>query len=208
MLKNNPSNWDALYQCIQTDELTWHEPLPLNSVKLITLLNLPKDASIIDVGAGGSMLVNYLLALGFRNITVADFSVEGLMRAKMQLGNLASQVKWIHANILELTGISQYDLWHDRATLQFFNDSKEQITYVKTAYKALKPNGHVILGQFAKEAPELCHEFIVQKFSENKFDKLFRSLFKKTDTIYHKHITPANGLLPFIYCSFRKSDFL
>ena len=207
MLQNTSSNWNDLYRNCQSEELTWFEPLPLVSVRLITKLNLPKDASIIDVGVGDSMLVKYLLALGFRDITVADFSSEGLTRSKKRLGELAPWVKWIHGDILELTDHNRYDLWHDRATFQFLNNAKEEIDYIRIAYNALKSNGHVILAEYTKDSPTLCHGFKVNRYSENRLNKLFGPLFKNTGAIFHKHITPANELLPFTYYSYKKCNF-
>lgn len=206
MLENKPANWNDLYRNIQSEELTWHEPLPLISVRLITMLNLPKDAAIIDVGAGDSVLVKYLLALGFRNITVADFSIEGLAKTKRRLGELASWVKWYHGNILELTDCNKYDLWHDRATFQFLNNTGEQMMYIKTAYNALKSNGQIVLSEFGNDSPTLCYDFKVHKYAENRLNKLFGPLFKNTRVIYHNHITPANMLLPFIYYNFKKEQ--
>ncbi len=207
MQENLPIVWDNLYRYTPEDELSWREPLPLTSIRMISMLDLPKDAAIIDVGAGDSRLAKYLLALNFKNITLLDFSAEALSRAKSQLGELASEVKWIHGNILDIKNQNSYDLWHDRATFSFFNEKEDQLAYVKTAYHALKPDGRLILGGFAKKGPGYCNGLPVQQYSENGLQKLFGPVFEKEKCSYHQHITPSNQLQPFIYCSFRKNDF-
>lgn len=204
MQKNIPATWDYIYQYTPAQELSWHEYLPVTSIRLINKLNLPKDAAIIDVGGGDSKLAKYLLALGYENITILDFSTEAIKRGKQQLAELATKVTWVHTDVLYFEKENHYDLWHDRATFNFLTDSTEQLTYVRNAYKSLKKNGHVIIGSFSTGSPAFYNDLAVQNHSEDSLDKMFGSLFKNEGCIHRKHITPSNELLPFVYCRFKK----
>lgn len=206
MHENSPIYWDNIYRYSPQHELSWHEPIPITSVRLISMLDLPKDAAIIDIGAGDSKLAKYLLALEYRNITILDFSAEALAKGKQQLGDLAPKVKWVHGNVLEFVNANHYDLWHDRATFHYLTEPEDQVSYVKAAYNALKNSGHIILGTFTKKAPASSNGLAVQKHSESSINKLFGSLFKARGCTYHQHITPSNSLQPFIYCSYRKNN--
>ncbi len=86
-------HWENIYQTKKSNELSWHQEKPKTSLNLISETNLDKDAKIIDVGAGDSKLVDNLIALGFRNITILDVSSNALNRAKKRLGNKANSVK-------------------------------------------------------------------------------------------------------------------
>lgn len=208
MIKNTPESWDNIYQYTPVNELTWYEHLPLTSIRLIAALNLPKDAAIIDVGGGGSKLAKYLLALGYENITILDFSTEGIKKGRLELGELATMVKWIHADVLEFEKNNYYDLWHDRATFNFITNTQEQMQYIKSAYKALRNDGHIILGSFSNSGPSAYNDFAVKSYSAKTLSRLFGTLFENQGCIHHNHITPLNDLKPFIYCWFKKFSFM
>ncbi|MBL4596415.1 MAG: hypothetical protein JKX99_07535, partial [Robiginitomaculum sp.] len=55
---------------------SWVQAQPALSLAMITACGLPKTAPILDMGGGASLLVDCLLADGYRNITVVDISME------------------------------------------------------------------------------------------------------------------------------------
>ena len=120
-------HWDNIYQTKKSNELSWHQENPKTSLKLISKANLDKDANIIDVGAGDSKLVDNLLAVGFRNITVLDVSSNALNQVKKRLGNRAKDVKWIVSDLREFETNDRYDLWYDRAVLHFLTEKKDTL---------------------------------------------------------------------------------
>src|SRR5438034_9012405 len=107
------AHWERIYNLKKSDEVSWYQQVPSTSLELIETLNLPKSARICDYGAGDSRLVDYLLALGYENITAQDISLTALKKTIDRLGEQAKKIKWIEG--AEANCSEQYDLWHDRA---------------------------------------------------------------------------------------------
>ena len=61
---------------------------------------MDRSASIVDIGAGASTLVDGLLAAEYQNITVMDISAAALTRSQERLGNAALGVAWRRADVL------------------------------------------------------------------------------------------------------------
>jgi len=74
-------------QRFDTDELTWYEEIPQPSIKLLSKCHINKNESILDVGAGASTFIDYLVNQGFKNIIAADISEIALNKSKERLGN-------------------------------------------------------------------------------------------------------------------------
>ena len=88
-------HWEKIYATQQPHEVSWTQELPKTSLDFIYSFNLPKTASIIDIGGGGSKLVDYLLDEGFENVSVLDISEKAIAQAKQRLGKKAKKVNWI-----------------------------------------------------------------------------------------------------------------
>lgn len=59
-------HWESIYQTKKPNEVSWYQEKPKTSLNLIAEVGLGKNASIIDIGAGDSKLVDNLLDIGFR----------------------------------------------------------------------------------------------------------------------------------------------
>jgi hypothetical protein len=66
---NKKQHWENIYQNHQLKQVSWYEPIPETSLSIIKRFKLPKNAAIIDIGGGDSLLVDYLLLMGYNNIT-------------------------------------------------------------------------------------------------------------------------------------------
>ena len=130
-MKVNKKHWENIYATKGMQEVSWYQKSPQTSLNLISQLQLSKHASIIDIGAGDSFLVDELLKLGYTNISVLDISVNAIKRAKKRLGELAKNVKWIVTDITEFNPTEKYDLWHDRAVFHFLTQEKDINIYKK-----------------------------------------------------------------------------
>ena len=98
---NRKEHWENIYSTKELNEVSWYQPKPETSLRLI-LKNTPsKDASIIDIGGGDSFLVDHLIEAGFTNLTVLDISEKAVERAKIRLGNNANKIEWIVSDIVE-----------------------------------------------------------------------------------------------------------
>ena len=131
-------HWENIYSSKQPNEMSWTEKVPEISLKLIQTLELPKTASIIDVGGGQSILVDFLLDLGYKNISVLDISKNAINQTKERLGEKAKKVNWIESDILEFKSHSIYDLCHDRASFHFLTKENNELRKPNRSSKFIK----------------------------------------------------------------------
>src|SRR3972149_4204028 len=142
-------HWENVWTRKKSNEVSWYQQDPKTSIDLILSTNPSKDAGIIDVGGGDSNLVDKLLDLGFKNITVLDISAKALKRAKERLGEKAKRVKWIECNLSELDTNDRYDIWHDRALLHFLPSEEDLKNYLDLTRNRVKETGYLILSTFS-----------------------------------------------------------
>ena len=69
------------------DQVSWTQENPKTSLDYIKASKLPKNAPLIDIGGGDSLLVDYLLDAGYSEITVLDISEQAIKRAQKTPGN-------------------------------------------------------------------------------------------------------------------------
>jgi 2-polyprenyl-3-methyl-5-hydroxy-6-metoxy-1,4-benzoquinol methylase len=202
-MSNTKQHWENVYHAKQLTELSWYEPIPETSLSIIKLFKLPKDSAIIDIGGGDSLLADYLLMLGYTNITVLDISEKSIEKAQARLGERALLVKWIVKDILDFAPCQKYDLWHDRATFHFLINQNEQDRYLNMAHQYLTPGGYMVLSTFSEEGPDKCSGLPVQQYSENSLPDLFAKYFEKIKCFTKMHVTPSYSIQSFVFCSFR-----
>ena len=142
---NAKEHWEDVWARKKSNQVSWYQEEPKTSTKRILSTNPSKDAHIIDVGWGDSNLVDKLLELDFRNVTVLDISAKALQRAKERLGQRAGLVKWIECDIREFDSDDRYDIWHDRALLHFLTYEEDMLNYVELIRKHVKDGGYLII---------------------------------------------------------------
>jgi trans-aconitate methyltransferase len=118
-------HWDTIYRTKALKEVSWFEPSTETSLDFFEKFNVPANAKIIDVGGGDSLLVDHLLAKGYRDISILDISEAAIEKAKQRLGEQAKNVKWIVTDAASFKPTEQYDFWHDRAAFHFLTDEQE-----------------------------------------------------------------------------------
>ena len=198
-------HWEHIYQTKKPDEVSWYQDAPSTSLELISEIKLDKNASIIDIGAGDSRLVDSLIGLGFRNITALDISSNALERSKKRLGDKADSVRWVVSDLREFETKEKYDLWHDRAALHFLTDKKDIKRYMGAVKCFLKPNGYVIASAFSVKGPKRCSGLEVRQYSEDSMKKLF-SDFEHLKLFEEEHKTPWGTSQMFMYDVFRRGN--
>ncbi len=197
-------HWERIYQSRKLQEVSWYQPVPVTSLEIISTQHLPLTARIIDIGGGDSLLADHLLDLGYRDITVLDISAAALKRAQERLGERSGLVKWIESDVTAFRPIETYDLWHDRAAFHFLKDDEEIDRYLLVATQSLKQNGILVLGTFSEEGPLKCSGLEIRQYTETSMTERLKKLFGKIRCVTAEHLTPANAIQHFIFCSFRK----
>lgn len=198
-------HWEQVYSSKPTEDLGWFAPHLQTSFSWITELGMSLEAPIIDVGGGASTLVDDLLDAGYRSITVLDLSRLALSLAKTRLANNADAVSWIAGDVTvtELP-VARFELWHDRAVFHFLTEPEQQRKYRHQLLKALKPDGHLIIGTFAPEAPPKCSGLPVQRYSSERLESTLGDKFELQRQHNELHITPGGVEQMYLYCQFRR----
>lgn len=198
-------HWEKVYSTKAVDEVSWFQEHAELSLKLIKNADIPRAASIIDVGGGASTLVDDLLANGYENITVLDLSAAALAKAKARLGDRATSVQWIEANVIEAVLPAQaYDVWHDRAVFHFLTTPDERHAYVQAVLRAVKPGGLVIVATFAEDGPTKCSGLPVMRYNADELHAEFGEPFLLLGHEKEAHRTPGGNEQKFVYCFCRK----
>lgn len=60
-------HWNRIYSTKSDLEVSWFEPLPEISVRMMESAGLTADSCVLDVGGGNSRLVDYLVGHGVVN---------------------------------------------------------------------------------------------------------------------------------------------
>ena len=139
------THWQSVYGRRPADEVSWYQLHPDTSLSLIRSCQLEKNAALIDVGAGASVLVDHLLDEGYLDITVLDIAKEALDLSRRRLGARADQVCWQVADVTEYLPDRSYELWHDRAVLHFLTEPEQRAAYRVALEQALEPGGHLVV---------------------------------------------------------------
>jgi 2-polyprenyl-3-methyl-5-hydroxy-6-metoxy-1,4-benzoquinol methylase len=207
-MKDQKQHWETIYEKKQLTDVSWYEEKPENSLAIIDGFELPKHASIIDIGGGDSLLTDHLLALGYTNITVLDISANAIDRAKLRLQEKAPLVHWVISDVLNFNTNRKFDIWHDRAAFHFLTSQRDQTRYLNKVHQFLKPEGYLVMSTFAKDGPEKCSGLPVQRHSEDSLSRLFVKYFDKIKCVAKEHITPFSTLQKFIFCSFKNKKLI
>ncbi len=198
-------HWENVFKTKDTSKVSWHQPVPKTSLRLIDELNMAKTARIIEVGAGDSFLGDFLLEKGFSKITLLDISEEALNRVKNRLGEKAEQIIFKNADVVHFSEKSKYNLWHDRAVFHFLNDKSDVAKYVSNVSASLIPGGFLIVGTFSNNGPGSCSGLNVQQYTEEELTDTFNESFTKIKCFNKNHKTPSGSSQNFLFCVFRRN---
>jgi len=195
------AHWEKVYQTKEPEAVSWYRAHLETSLALIERAAHSRSASIIDIGAGESTLVDDLLARGYKAITVLDVSETAFDVTKKRLGSLAKQINWIVADItqVQLEPLA-YDVWHDRAVFHFLISMEQRAAYIRNVANAVKNDGHVIVSTFGPEGPTKCSGLDVMHYDSESLHSEFGSRFRLVESSKELHRTPVGATQQFVYC--------
>jgi len=194
-------HWENVYNRKSPQEVSWFRPHLDRSIAFLEAARIPRDAAVIDVGGGASTFVDDLLDRGYSNLTVLDLSPTALEAARARLGERASRVRWLCADVTDAPlEPAAYDFWHDRAVFHFLLDRDSRERYIAQVRKALKPGGHVVVATFGPHGPEKCSGLDVVRYSPEELHAEFGSEFARLANTTEHHVTPWGSEQEFVYC--------
>lgn len=196
-------HWEDVHSRKQEDEVSWFQARPETSLALISE-DVDTSASVIDIGAGASRLVDTLLAHGFRDVTVLDIASAAFERVKERLGARAGDVSWLVADITRWQPARHYDVWHDRAVFHFLVDAADRNAYRRAVLLGTHPGSRVVIATFAEDGPEKCSGLPVRRYSADELATELGPEFVLEKTFRETHSTPAGNTQNFRFCTFRR----
>ena len=198
-------HWENVYNTKKENQVSWFQSTPQKSIDLIKSINLDLKSNIIDVGAGDSRLVDNLISLGFKNITVLDISSKSIEKAKIRLGEKSELINWVESDINDFQSDAKYDLWHDRAAFHFLKSTENIKSYVNLVNKLINNKGYLILATFSKKDPLKCSGLEISQYDSKGISELFENFNLNHSEIYI-HKTPFNTNQEFIYNILSKTN--
>jgi SAM-dependent methyltransferase len=194
-------HWENVYASKSPEEVSWFRPHLERSLAFLEAAGVGRTAAVIDVGGGASTLVDDLLDRGYSNVAVLDLSPSALSAARARLGERASRVRWLCADVTEASlEPAAYDVWHDRAVFHFLRERSARERYVASVRRSLRPGGHVIVATFGPHGPERCSGLEVMRYSPEELHAEFGSEFARLASATERHVTPWGAEQEFIYC--------
>jgi ubiquinone/menaquinone biosynthesis C-methylase UbiE len=138
---------------------------------LISLLNIDKNASILDVGCGDGKITAFLAKkVPDGNVTGVDLSSEMIVFAKNKYEVNNSNIRFLLQNAENLYFLEKFDLIFSSFALQWVADKNK---FFSTAYELLKNEGLLSLIIPLKTSNEL-EEAVQIISSQNKWIQYFR----------------------------------
>lgn len=125
-------HWNTVFSRKAPDDVSWYQERPAPSLKLIQACGLGQEESVIDVGGGASVLVDFMLDAGFEQPAVLDISGAALEHARQRLCPRAGRVEWFEADVTEFNSPRHFALWHDGAVFHFLTEAADRRKYLDT----------------------------------------------------------------------------
>jgi len=209
MTPNLKEHWDAAYN-VEDEQLGWFEANPMQTMELVIACDFQKDATILNVGAGTTTLIDTLLEEGYTNIIANDLSDLALNKLKQRIKkshnyNLTC-IKDDLTNPQKINKLQNIDLWIDRAVLHFFLTEVEQKAYFNLIQKTVSKNGYVIISVFSLEGAQKCCGLDLKRYNLEMLQNNLSTHFKLIKTFNHTFINPFGGERPYIYTLFQRQS--
>jgi 2-polyprenyl-3-methyl-5-hydroxy-6-metoxy-1,4-benzoquinol methylase len=198
------AHWEEIYSTRGATRVSWYQGEPRLSLELIRAVCPAAGGRIIDVGGGASVLVDRLLDLPFERIAVLDIAETPLEQARSRLGERATRVDWIAANVTEIQDLGTFDLWHDRAVFHFLTDPADRRKYVDLARRTVPNGGHLVIASFAVDGPKLCSDLAVCRYNAQSLVAELGEAFSLIRQAREIHATPWDTPQPFFYGVFQR----
>ena len=196
--------WNQIYTDKLSNEVSWFQNEPLTSLNLITSIS-NSHSSVIDIGAGASMLIDELVSIGYEDLTILDAAPAALLQVQSRLGSSADTIEFIPADITSWTPRRHYDVWHDRAVFHFMTTEKSRSNYLSSMDRAVGIDGHVVLATFSEDGPETCSGLPVRRYTIEELVSVVGSGFQLISSQREVHTTPWGAPQPFNWVVLRRN---
>jgi len=194
--------WERSYQQNKFDQLEWFQSDPETSLALIGTAS--EAQPVIDIGSGSSLLVDRLVACGFTDITLLDFSPTALDQVHQRLKEHQNKIKLIAADILSQPLPPKFRCWHDRGLLHLLTNPADRQRYVERLKGALLPGGSVILAGFASNTSSYANGLPTLSHEVDALKELLGPQFELRTEVEQNHLTPSGTEQPYLFTQWRR----
>jgi len=182
-------HWDSLFRSKKYTDVLWHQTTPVKSLAQIETFARPDDG-VIDVGCGASLLVDNLIAKGYRNLCLLDASEASLQIVRDRLASDADIPEYVCSDIVNFNPTKQFRVWHDRAMFHFLLDATERRKYFEVMYASLLPGGTAIINTFAVDGESACAGLQTMRYDQKKMAAELPEGLQLADAEDFVHTTP------------------
>lgn len=198
-MSSRKEHWENIYKTKDHTEVSWYQESPSISLELLKEIHAKPSQSVIDVGCGASLLVDNLLALGYKDITLIDLSDSALSLIKTRLADNSSIPNYLSEDITKIEFNKTFDIWHDRAVFHFLTDENDRKSYMATLEKNLTRSGRAIIGAFSFHGPEKCSGLDIVQYDGEKMESVLPKSLELVETITDPHVMPNGSTQEFMY---------
>jgi SAM-dependent methyltransferase len=202
---NRKAHWDRVYATKASDAVSWFQPEPALSLRLLAAAGMTPESCVIDIGGGDSRLVDRLVERGLSCLFVLDVSVAALARARLRLGAQGARVTWIEADVAGEWDEPAVDIWHDRAVFHFLTEAEDRRRYLAHMRRAVRPGGAAAIATFALDGPDRCSGLPVTRYSPETLSTEIGREFRLSEAFHEQHHTPSGTLQSFCYALFTRT---
>ena len=195
-------HWNTVWNDKDPAAVSWFQPTPTVSLRLIADFGPSPLASIVDIGSGASRLVTELIAAGVPDIEVLDIAASALATAAAQAGH-PTNVTWTVGDVTTHRFDRTFDVWHDRAAFHFLNDVEQRAGYLEALRTAVDVGGIAIIATFADDGPEFCSGLPITRYSARKLAAEFPG-FELLHEEREDHAKPDGEIQKFQYIVLRR----
>lgn len=205
--RNIEKHWCDAYTGVDITKLGWYENKSIPTLELIKKSGISKNATILNVGAGATTLIDDLLQKGYTKLIVNDISSCAMENIKARIGNKTENVEFITDDIIHpkyLDKINKVDLWNDRAVLHFFTEEEDQNSYFSLLKQKVKNGGFVILSEFNLQGAKKCSGLDVKRYDSKMLQDKLGKEFQLLEEFDYDYIMPSGNNRKYIYTLFQR----
>jgi len=199
------THWDHVYATKDPTQVSWYQPVPETSLRLIRTHGHPKGA-VIDIGAGASFLVENLLHIGHTDITLLDVSAVALKLTLDRLGPRAPLVHTVAADVASWSPTRKWDIWHDRAVFHFLTETSAIAHYRDILADSLPPGGIAVVAAFHLTGPDRCSNLPTARYDATTLHRALGGpgTFELLEAFVEQHPHPRGHTQAFQVVALRK----
>lgn len=174
------------------------------SLRLLSSIHANPSKSIIDVGCGASLLVDNLIGMGYRSITLLDLSEHALSSIRTRLGDKGDIPIYLNRDITSMDFNHSFDIWHDRAVFHFLTDPADRRHYMSNLGHSLADSGHAVIGTFSLNGPNTCSGLNVVQYDEERMESQLPEGLELIDATVSTHVMPSGTKQEYMYFIIRR----